>query len=309
MIKGIHHLTATAGQAPKDYHFYTQVLGLRLVKQTVNFDDPHVYHFYYGDEIGRPGTIMTTFPYAGRGVRRGTRGTGQVAVTAFSVPSGSLDFWQKRLMTYAVPYIQENWMEQLTLRILDPSGLELALVGNDEDDREPWTAGGVPVEAAIRGLHSVRLSIDAPQDSFEFLRTEMGMMPLASIGNVHRYAMGEGYPGELLDVIDHTGYARGYGGLGTLHHVAFRIADATALGQLRHRLAEELSFSVTEIKDRKYFQSIYFRMPGKVLFEMATEAPGFSLDEPVDQLGHHLMLPEWAEKNRSQIEEELPAFR
>jgi len=308
-IKGLHHVTATTDAAGPDFYFYTSILGLRLVKQTVNFDDPKVYHLYYGDREGNPGSIMTTFPYQGHGVRKGIAGTGQVACTAFSVPAGALSFWMKRLQSHRIPYERRDVFGEDRIHFMDPAGLQLALVTASEEERTPWTAAGIATEVAIRGLHSVQLSLNGLSPSLQFLEEEFAAKQLSAEGHIIRLALEEGFPGQLIDLIDHTGLERAHGGWGTVHHVAFQVADLEALQAYRKRLREDLKFNVTEIKDRKYFQSIYFRMPGKVLFEIATRVPGFNRDEAMEHLGEKLMLPDWAEPERTKIMQQLPPLR
>jgi glyoxalase family protein len=253
-------------------------------------------------------TILTyttsTFPYARKGVRRGVKGTGQVLVTAFSVPSGAMDFWRKRLEQADVVYWEETSFGLPSLRFEDPSGLELALVGDDADDRAPWTKGGVEGAFAIRGFHSVTLLVDAGEPNWLFLEEVFGFSLIAEEGPIRRYAVGIGKPGQLVDVHVASDRPRGYNGIGTIHHVAFRIGDREEQAAMRAQLSR-LGFRVTEIVDRQYFTSIYFRMPGHVLFEIATNPPGFFIDEPIEHLGEDLKLPPWEEPNRPEIEAAL----
>ncbi|MCI5082111.1 MAG: ring-cleaving dioxygenase [Saprospiraceae bacterium] len=306
LIKGLHHVTATVNDAQEDYDFYTKVLGLRLVKKTVNFDNNQVYHFYYGTEMGTPGTIMTTFPYKGQDVRIGTLGTGQVAITGFSIPISALDFWKDRLQASNIEFGQVEIMGNPTLRFQDPAGLFLELVANDDDDRAPWTGTAIPPAMAIRGFYNVTLSIAEVGSTFEFLEQEFGFTKVTKEGMVTRYQVEGGGPGRLVDIRDDHELDRGKNGIGTVHHVAWRVESDEALHALRARLVDELGLKVTEIKDRKYFHSIYFRIPGGVLFEVATIPPGFSVDESLDELGNELKLPDWEEANRTQIESVLP---
>lgn len=302
-------MTATVNDAQEDYDFYTHLLGLRLVKKTVNFDNNQVYHFYYGNAQGDPGTIMTTFPYKGQGVRMGAKGTGQVAVTAFSVPAGALGFWESRLQEAGVSTEVSVRFGQTVLSFPDPSGLDLELIFNDEDDRGPWLTDALDTSVALRGIHSVTLSIAETASTFQFLEQEFGLRSLGTEGNITRYAATEdAVPGNLVDIRDDSGLDRGHNGIGTVHHVAWRVESDDALLAIRRRLTEDLGFRVTDVKDRNYFHSIYFRMPGHVLFEIATIPPGFMIDEPLEQLGEDLKLPEWEEVNRTQIEAVLPAL-
>lgn len=306
LIKGIHHVTATVGDAQEDYDFYTKLLGQRLVKKTVNFDNNQVYHFYYGDEAGTPGTIMTTFPYKGHQVRQGTIGTGQVSITAFSVPKLSIGFWKNRLQIAEVATEELVKFGAPVLQFRDPSGLILALIGNDDDARIPWTTDELAADVAIRGFYTVTLSIEEVQPTYDFLTQEFGFSKVGTEGKLTRFQAHQGGPGQYVDIYDAQGETQGVNGIGTVHHVAWRVESDEALLAMRHRVADELGFKVTEVKDRKYFHSIYFRMPGKVLFEVATIPPGFPLDEPLEQLGMALKLPAWEEPKRAEIEAGLP---
>jgi len=305
-IKGIHHVTATVNDAQEDYDFYTKTLGLRLVKKTVNFDNNEVYHFYYGNTLGEPGTIMTTFPYKGQKVRQGVHGTGQVAVTSFSVPTTSLDFWQKRLEAAGTVVQKGQRFGETFLVFEDPSGLQLELIGNDTDERTPWSNGTVSAEVAIRGIFTVTLSVVETQPTFDFLTQKFGFTKVGTEGNITRFAADGGGAGKFVDVRHDSELERGKNGIGTVHHVAWRIENDEKLQAMRRHLVEDLGLKVTEIKDRNYFHSIYFRMPGHVLFEIATIPPGFAIDESEADLGKSLKLPEWEEPNREQIETVLP---
>lgn len=309
LIKGIHHVTATVNDAQEDYDFYTQLLGLRLVKKTVNFDNNRVYHFYYGDEMGRPGAIMTTFPYKGQGVRQGTIGTGQVAITGFSAPAGAIPFWKRRLEGAGVVVTELTKFGNSTLQFQDPSGLILEITANEEDEREPWVKDEIGKSEAIRGFYSVTLSVARAGSTFDFLMDEFGFQKIGTEGNITRLATHGGGPGQYVDVREDKRAERGINGIGTVHHVAWRVENDEALLAMRRRLADELGFKVTEVKDRKYFHSIYFRMPGEILFEIATIPPGFAIDESVEGLGLSLKLPDWEEPNRRQIESGLPEIK
>ncbi|MEO1436131.1 MAG: ring-cleaving dioxygenase [Bacteroidota bacterium] len=308
LIKGLHHVTATVNDAIEDYTFYTKLLGFRLVKKTVNFDNNKVYHFYYGNEAGEPGTLMTTFPYKGHGVRDGVIGTGQVKITAFAVPTTAIEFWTTRLNDHDIAVEQLDKFGDPTLRFRDPSGLYLELVGTNQDEREPWTTADISIDHAIRGIHSATLSVAELDPSVEFLLNEFGMQKIAENGNVTRFEAQDGGSGALIDLLHEPDGERGHNGIGTVHHIAWRVENDEALLAMRHRLADELDFRVTDVKDRNYFHSIYFRMPGKILFEIATLPPGFAVDEPLESLGEHLKLPEWEEVNREQITSVLPSL-
>ncbi len=311
MIQGIHHVTATVNDVQEDYHFYTRVLGLRLVKKTINFDNNHVYHFYYGDERGTPGTVFTTFPYKGQPkVQQGSEGHGLILVTALSVPSAALPFWDKRLREHGVVAAHGERFGQPYLWFRDPSMLQIELMGDDNDSRTPWQCPDAPEigpEQGIRGIHHVTLSV-APehwQPMLDFLAQEMGMTQVTSADNRVRLSIGTGGAGNYLELRRDPYAARGRNGIGTVHHVAWQVADDAALMAMRERLLA-LGYTPTDLKDRKYFHSVYFKPPAGMWFELATLAPGFSVDEPLEELGEHLMLPEWEEFRRGEIEGWLP---
>lgn len=305
-IKGLHHVTATVNDAREDYDFYTRTLGLRLVKKTVNFDNNQVYHFYYGTEVGTPGTIMTTFPYKGHGVRDGIIGTGQVHTTSFSVPSGSLDYWAQRLSEVDVKTSPKTRFGFETLQFQDPSGLNLELVANEEDSRAPWGVGGIPLQYAIRGFFTAIMAIEEIGPTLDFLKSVFGLAKVGQEGPITRLAAQGGGAGNYVDVWSAPEMEKGLNGLGTVHHLAWRIESEAEQLELRQHLVETLGMKVTEVKDRKYFRSIYFRIPGGVLFEVATIPPGFTVDESKEELGLDLKLPPWEEPHRQQIEQVLP---
>lgn len=306
VINSLHHVTATVNEAQPDFDFYTKLLGLRLVKKTVNFDNHYVYHFYYGTESGVPGTIMTTFPYHGWNVPVGTKGAGQIRVTSFSVPARALDFWRRRFGDSGVAARDtETTFGEPALTVTDPSGLQLELVGAHDDARTPWTGGGVGAAEAIRGLHSVALEIRNPARTLEFMTEMLGFRVVNEGPSRTRLAVAGGRPGEVVEVLHAPDAPAAVNGLGTVHHVAFAIADAEEQLRARADLVRR-GFQVTEVRDRQYFRSIYFREPGGVLFEIATVPPGFTVDETLPCLGQDLKLPPWEEPHRAQIEAKLP---
>jgi glyoxalase family protein len=306
-LSGIHHITAIAGDPQRNLDFYTGVLGLRLVKLTVNFDDPGTYHFYYGDGLGRPGTILTFFPFAG--ARPGRRGTGQLANTAFSVPADSLPYWAERLASHGVavdraaPRLGEE-----ALSFADPDGLALELVATGGDDRPGWPEGAVPAKHAIRGLHGGTIWVADPAPSARLLIETLGFRLAGEEGARTRYAVGGGGPGAVIDIVSRPDLSPGVVSAGTVHHIAWRTPDDD---QQRLWLAQlaGAGLHVTPVQDRQYFHSIYFREPGGVLYEIATDPPGFATDEPVDGLGAALKLPPWLESRRAAIERILPPLR
>lgn len=301
-ILGLHHVTATVDRAQPDLDFAAGALGLRLVKKTVNFDNHHVYHFYYGDERGTPGTIWTTFPYAGKGVRVGTKGAGQISVTSFSVPPGSLPWWKARLEARGLRVeASPARFGEAGLLAADPSGLWIELMETAADDRRGWQDGGIPDGQAIRGLHSVTLLVASQAPTMAFLTEVLGFQVAAAEGTRARLGVGAGGAGAQVDVVEDPEAPPAVNGLGTVHHVALAIGS----GEEQRRLREDLlarGVKVTDVLDRLYFQSIYFREPGGVLLEVATVAPGFTVDEPLERLGTSLKLPAWQEPNRGEIE-------
>jgi glyoxalase family protein len=304
LIPGIHHVTATVGESLPDLKFYAETLGLRLVKKTVNFDNRQVYHFYYGNQLGEPGTIMTTFPYAGQQVRKGLIGSGQVGVTGFSVPVGSLLTWEKRLQAAGVASERAERFQTPELRFKDPAGLNLLLI-EAVDERAAWLGGGMGEAVAIRGFHSATLWVTELAPMADFMAEFFGWKLLGQEGDTHRFVGAEDLPGNLVDIRELPQLERGKNGLGTVHHLAFRIGSEAEQLSLREKLLTQ-GFRVTEVKDRKYFRSIYFRSPGGILFEVATVAPGFAVDESEAELGRELKLPEWEEPLRAEIEADLP---
>ena len=305
-ILGLHHVTATVAEAQPDIDFCVGALGMRLVKKTVNFDNRNVYHFYYGDERGTPGTIWTTFPYAGMGVPRGVIGAGQVTATSFSVPADSLDWWARRLrerdITAAV--IDQRFGEP-GLAVDDPSGLRFELLAGPGDQRAPWTPAGIDPAAAIRGLHSVTMTIAEPDPTVALMTGPLGWEVVAEEPGRMRLAAGGKGPGHTIDLAYGTGAEPARNGLGTVHHVAMAAPSAEVQLSIREELLRR-GRQVTDVLDRQYFQSIYFREPGGVLFEVATTSPGFTVDEALASLGRELKLPPWEEPNRSRIEAGLP---
>jgi glyoxalase family protein len=308
-ILGLHHVTATVDDAQADLDFGIDALGLRLVKKTVNFDNRGVYHFYYGDERGTPGTIWTTFPYRTRGVPPGTKGVGQVTVTSFSVPSGSLDAWKSRLRErgFSVADAPPRFGEESIL-VTDPSGLAIELVATANDERAPWLTNGLDARTAVRGIHSVTMTVADPRPTLAFMKDLLGFDVSDEMQGRHRVSVNGVGPGKSIDIVAAPGGSLAKNGVGTVHHVAMAIGSADEQLAMREELIGR-GISVTPVMDRSYFQSIYFREPGGVLFEVATTAPGFDVDEPVEELGKGLKLPPWEEPKRAEIESALPTIR
>ena len=306
-INGLHHVTAISGAPQRNLDFYARVLGLRFVKRTVNFDDPSVYHLYYGNETGAPGTAMTFFPWEHLPPAR--RGTGEVAQTAFSVPAGSLDFWRERVARLGVAHQEaEARFGEAALTLADPDGLPLALVAAAEPDpRAPWTTAEIGAEHAVRGFHGVTLTLDVGAATMELLTEVMGYEQVASEGEVQRYATPHGATARYVDIVEAPNGAPPWSGLGAVHHIAFAVADDEAQDQFRRRLINA-GHPVTPRIDRTYFHSIYFPTPGGVLFEIATAGPGFTVDEPGETLGQELKLPPQHEHLRARLEQTLPSL-
>lgn len=309
-ISGIHHITAIASDPQRNLDFYTKTLGLRLVKKTVNFDDPGTYHFYFGDHQGSPGTILTFFPWPGS--RRGRKGIGQVAVVAFAIPDGSLGYWQDRLKMHGFSTAEPfERFEERVLPVLDPDGLALELVNSPGTLQLPtWEGGGVPAQHAIYGFHSPTLLLEGFERTAHLLTSIFGLQPVAEArsGCRVRYEVAGAdpfRPGVFLDIDCRPVEKPGQMGAGIVHHIALRVADDAAQLAWRERLVAE-GFNVTPVMDRQYFHSIYFREPGGILFELATDPPGFGLDETPESLGQGLKLPPWLETKREVIEKALP---
>lgn len=306
-ISGIHHVTAIATDPQRNLDFYTELLGLRLVKKTVNFDDPGTYHLYFGDDAGSPGTILTFFPWPM--AARGRPGVGQVTVTSFSVPEPSLNYWERRLGSAGAPVERSGRrFDEEVLTFADPDGLQLEMVGH-AGAREPLLPRGskVPREHAIRGFYSVTLSEQGFESTAEVLRT-LGFRAAGEQGNRFRFDVGEGGAGARVDVLCLAESRHGRVSAGTVHHVAWRVANDESQRAWRQRLVEE-HLNVTPVIDRCYFHSVYFREPGGVLFELATDPPGFAIDEPAERLGESLKLPPWLERHRREIEGVLPPIQ
>lgn len=306
-ILGIHHVTALARDPATNLDFYTQALGLRLVKQTVNFDDPGTYHLYYGDDLGRPGTIMTFFPWPG--AAQGRRGAGQVTVTAFRVPGDSLGYWSERLESLGIEHdAVETRFGRERLHLRDPDGLRLELVADDaETDFQAWGESPAPAERAIRGFYGITLTEAAADATADFLKDVMGFDLAAEDGPRVQFLAGQGVDAAAVEIERSPGERRGIVAAGSIHHVAWRVAGDEEQAEWREWLAAR-GTPVTPVRDRNYFRSIYFHEPGGVLFEIATDPPGFTIDEKPEDLGRELKLPPWYEAHRARIEEALPSL-
>jgi glyoxalase family protein len=304
---GLHHVTAIATDPQSNVEFYTRALGLRLVKQTVNFDAPETYHLYYGDEQGSPSSLLTFFPWPG--LQPGRQGAGMTTATAFSVPGSSLGWWHERFKGLRIdvdPPRSRDQDEVLTFR--DPDGIVIDLVASDGDHRSGWDGvADIPTEHAVRGLHAITMSERQLDPSATMLTDLLGMSVSSEEGDRARFGMADGGSGALIDVLGGV-KDRGLQAGGTVHHVAFRAPDLQTMRAWQQELIAR-GVSVTQILDRQYFKSIYFREPGGVLFEIATDAPGFDVDEPLLELGRHLKLPPWLEPDREHIAAALPPLQ
>jgi glyoxalase family protein len=307
-ILGIHHVTAIAGDPQKNIDFYAGVLGLRLVKLTVNYDDPTAYHLYYGDGQGHPGTIMTFFPWPG--AIAGRIGTGQLTVTSFSVPEKSLGYCKTRLNEHEISVDESrSEFDEEILLFTDGDGLQLELVSTAHaNPHRAWSGSSVPTDFAIRGFHHVTLSESGYERTASLLTDTLGFTRVQEHGSRFRYAVGSGIPGTIVDLICAPEGRPGRVAVGTVHHVAWRTATNKQQVEWRETIRDS-QYDVTPVIDRTYFHSIYFREPGGVLFEIATDPPGFAVDEPADRIGSSLVLPVWLEEDRPELERLLPPVR
>lgn len=297
---GIHHITAFARNPQENVDFYAGILGLRLIKKTVNFDAPEVYHLYFGDKNGNPGTIITFFPW--QESRRGRVGGGQVGMTTFVVPEGALDFWEARLTGFGISVMKAERFSERYLQFSDHEGLHLELVERAEGANSEWTFGGIPADKAIKGFGGAVLYSTNSKRTMDALEHTLGLERVQEHAGFVRFRA----PGELGNLIDvpSSNMEWGAGGAGTVHHIAWRAADFEQHRQWQQQVADS-GYKPTEIKDRQYFNAIYFREAGGILFEIATDPPGFARDEDMDKLGEQLMLPSWFESRRAEIEANL----
>jgi glyoxalase family protein len=308
-IAGLHHVTAIASDPQRNLDFYVGLLGLRFVKRTVNFDDPGTYHFYFGDRRGTPGTILTFFPWPE--ARRGMRGTGQVEATAFAISPNSVSYWLERFKEHHIPAEKTSVrFGEEVIRLVDPDGLLIELIASSSPSQtDPWQESPVPQEYMLRGFHSVSAALEGYERTARLLTDSFGYRLIEESGNRFRFASpDDSAAGRIVDLLCLPDTRMGRIAAGSVHHIAFRARDEAEQVQWREHLVD-LGYDVTPVIDRTYFHSIYFREPGGVLFEIATEPPGFTLDEKVEELGMHLRLPRWMESARSQIEQVLPPIR
>jgi glyoxalase family protein len=305
-VAGLHHVTAIASDPQRNLDFYVGLLGLRFVKRTVNFDDPGTYHFYFGDRRGIPGTILTFFPWPG--ARRGIRGIGQIEATAFAISPDSVGYWLERFKQHHVTAERTSpRFGEEGIRFIDPDGLLLELIVSDSPARfEPWPDSPIVPEHALHGFHSVSAALEGYEKTARLLTDSFGYRLVEQSGNRFRFVSpDDSAPGRIVDLLCMPDGRPGNVAAGSVHHIAFRTRNDAEQLQWREHLVE-LGYNVTPVIDRIYFHSIYFREPGGILFEIATEPPGFTLDEKLDELGTRLRLPPWMESARSQIEQVLP---
>lgn len=304
---GLHHVTAIAGDPQRNVDFYAGVLGLRLAKTTVNFDDPTTYHFYFGDATGAPGSILTFFPWSD--LPRGRAGAGQAASVSLAIPAESMGWWLERLVAAGVPHespVRRFGEPVITLR--DPDGMQVELVGTAGAPVTPWPAMPVPPEHAVRGLHGTTLWVPASAGTVDVLAGPLGWTEVGRDAGLARFAPPGGAAGGVIDLREVGGFPGGRMGVGSIHHVAFRVADDAAQDEVRAAV-QRAGLGASPRMDRNYFRSVYFREPGGVLFELATDGPGMLIDEPFDTLGQSLRLPPQYEAMRAELERVLPAIR
>jgi len=303
-ILGLHHITAIADNAKRNLDFYTQVLGVRLVKKTVNFDDPGTYHFYFGNEEGTPGTILTFFPWEGIG--KGTNGSGLATHIGYSVPKGSLEFWKNRFQQFNVNFEEGEIFGEKLISFKDPDGLQLQFIESSRpDDRKVWTTDDIKDENALKGFHNITLTLKKADPTIKVLTDIFGYNLQKQEDERYRFVTDAIETANLVDIIENDKILAGRNAAGTNHHVAFRVKDDNVLMEFREKVLSA-GLNITPKIDRDYFYSLYFREPGGVLFEIATDNPGFTVDEPLSELGTNLKLPKQHEPLRARIEDVLP---
>ena len=306
-ILGLHHITAIAGNAQRNYDFYTKVLGVRLVKKTVNFDDPQTYHFYFGNEVGSPGTILTFFPWAN--VRQGSNGAGMATEIGYSIPKGSLEFWKKRFENLAISYNDGERFNEKQIAFQDPDGLRLTLIeATQNDERKGFETAEIKADVAIKGFHTVTLTLNSINATAAILTEVFGYKQIEKENNLYRFKTDAVENAAIVDILEIPQAHRGINAAGTNHHIAFRVKDEETLMKFREKI-EARGLQITGKINRDYFFSLYFREPGGVLFEIATDNPGFATDETVENLGSSLQLPDQYKSMKDQIEKGLPELK
>lgn len=306
-ILGLHHITAIAGDAQRNYDFYTKILGFRLVKKTVNFDDPTTYHFYFGDEVGSPGTILTFFPWAN--VRQGENGVGMATEVDYSIPKGSLNFWKTRFEKLNISYKLSEKFGEKHIAFSDPDGLNISLIeSRQKDNRKGRETDEINADVAIKGFYTVTLILNNIKGTATILTEVFGYNFLEQKENLYRYQTESVENAALIDLLEMPLASKGLNAGGTIHHIAFRVKDEETLMAFREKIVSK-GLHITEKINRDYFFSLYFREPGGVLFEIATDNPGFATDETVEKLGTSLQLPIQHEPLREKIEKALPVLK
>lgn len=306
-ILGLHHITAIAGDAQRNYDFYTKILGFRLVKKTVNFDDPTTYHFYFGDEVGSPGTILTFFPWAN--IRQGQNGVGMATEVDYSIPKGSLNFWKTRFEKLNISYKLSEKFGEKHIAFSDPDGLNISLIeSRQKDNRKGRETDEINADVAIKGFYTVTLILNNIKGTATILTEVFGYNFLEQKENLYRYQTESVENAALIDLLEMPLASKGLNAGGTIHHIAFRVKDEETLMAFREKIVSK-GLHITEKINRDYFFSLYFREPGGVLFEIATDNPGFATDETVEKLGTSLQLPIQHEPLREKIEKALPMLK
>ena len=303
-ITGIHHITAIVGNAQENVDFYAGILGLRLTKKTVNFDDPGTYHLYFGNEEGDPGTIMTFFPWGN--AYRGKIGDGQVGITAFAVPAGALEFWKLRLAKFGIAFTDHERFHEKSVQFEDPHGLRLELVERQEGKNSSWEFGEIAAENAIKGFAGALLFSANAEKTGELLESVMGFERIGDDEKIVRFQSTADI-GNIVDVMKER-QGTGQMGVGTVHHIAWRAEDDADQLEWKEKI-ENWRLGITPVQDRNYFNSIYFREYGDILFEIATDPPGFAIDEPLETMGEALKLPPQYEQFRKRLQAELPPLQ
>ena len=306
-ILGLHHITAIAGDAQRNYDFYTKILGFRLVKKTVNFDDPTTYHFYFGDEVGSPGTILTFFPWTN--IRQGQNGAGMATEVGYSIPKGSLNFWEARFEKLNISYKLSEKFGEKHIAFSDPDGLNISLIeSRQKDNRKGRETDEINADVAIKGFYTVTLILNNIKGTATILTEVFGYNFLEQKENLYRYQTESVENAALIDLLEMPLASKGLNAGGTIHHIAFRVKDEETLMAFREKIVSK-GLHITEKINRDYFFSLYFREPGGVLFEIATDNPGFATDETVEKLGTSLQLPIQHEPLREKIEKALPVLK
>ena len=307
-IQGLHHITAIASNPQANIDFYHNILGQRLVKRTVNFDDPGTYHFYYADEVGTPGTVLTFFPW--QYMKRGRKGNGEATAVSYNIPTSAIAYWQERLPAHGISVGErQTRFGQDVFAFSDPDGMVVELIANDEAATvQIWADGPIPAQHALRGFHSVTAWVEKAQPTADLLVNQLGYELVGQEGARTRFRGAANDVGLYVDLLERPSQPAGKLGAGSIHHIAFRTVDDAEQREYLTKLRQQ-GYNVSPVMDRQYFHSIYFREPNGVLFEIATDAPGFLYDEPVAELGMSLKLPPWLEKDRAEIEQAVPEIQ